>query len=67
MHLVYKALEKYAIPNSVPPELLPPGKRKDPLPQSVPIIPIAPLSKPEPVKVRKLLKPIFLLNNKLQS
>lgn len=29
MHLVYKALEKYAIPNVLPPELMPPGKRKD--------------------------------------
>lgn len=27
MHLVYKALEKYAIPNSLPPELLPPGRQ----------------------------------------
>jgi hypothetical protein len=55
MHLVYKALEKYAIPNSVPPELLPPGKRKDPPPPTIsaPIIPIAPITKPvEPAKVR---------------
>ncbi|XP_066150911.1 epidermal growth factor receptor substrate 15-like 1 isoform X2 [Euwallacea fornicatus] len=29
MHLVYKALEKYAIPNTLPPELAPPLKRKD--------------------------------------
>ncbi|XP_012262607.1 epidermal growth factor receptor substrate 15-like 1 isoform X2 [Athalia rosae] len=29
MHLVYKALEKYAIPSMLPPELLPPGKRKE--------------------------------------
>lgn len=29
MHLVYKALEKYAIPSVLPPELMPPGKRKD--------------------------------------
>ncbi|CAH1393877.1 unnamed protein product [Nezara viridula] len=28
MHLVYKALEKYAIPNSLPPELLPPGRQE---------------------------------------
>lgn len=28
MHLVYKALEKYAIPNTLPPELMPPPKRK---------------------------------------
>lgn len=39
MHLVYKALEKYAIPSVLPPELMPPGKRKDmPKPKSpVPI------------------------------
>uniref|UniRef100_A0A023F0U2 Putative synaptic vesicle protein ehs-1 n=2 Tax=Triatoma infestans TaxID=30076 RepID=A0A023F0U2_TRIIF len=29
MHLVYKALEKYSIPNTLPPELLPPDKRKN--------------------------------------
>ncbi|XP_012276830.1 epidermal growth factor receptor substrate 15-like 1 isoform X2 [Orussus abietinus] len=29
MHLVYKALEKYAIPSVLPPELMPPGKRKE--------------------------------------
>lgn len=29
MHLVYKALEKHAIPNSLPPELLPAGRRKE--------------------------------------
>lgn len=37
MHLVYKALEKYAIPSVLPPELMPPGKRKDsttPVPKS---------------------------------
>lgn len=28
MHLVYKALEKYAIPSVLPTELLPPAKRK---------------------------------------
>lgn len=27
MHLVYKALEKYAIPNSLPMELMPPSKK----------------------------------------
>ncbi|KAL1501933.1 hypothetical protein ABEB36_007160 [Hypothenemus hampei] len=32
MHLVYKALEKYAIPNTLPSELAPPLKRKDSLP-----------------------------------
>ncbi|XP_034184651.1 epidermal growth factor receptor pathway substrate 15 isoform X3 [Osmia lignaria lignaria] len=34
MHLVYKALEKYAIPSVLPPELMPPGKRKDSIPVS---------------------------------
>lgn len=29
MHLVYKALEKHTIPNTLPSELIPPGKRKD--------------------------------------
>lgn len=29
MHLVYKALEKHTIPNTLPPELMPPGKRKE--------------------------------------
>ncbi|CAH0550922.1 unnamed protein product [Brassicogethes aeneus] len=29
MHLVYKALEKHAIPNTLPPELMPPAKRKN--------------------------------------
>jgi len=29
MHLVYKALEKYAIPSVLPAELLPPTKRKN--------------------------------------
>nr|CAD7260564.1 unnamed protein product [Timema shepardi] len=37
MHLVYKALEKYTIPNSLPPELMPPVKRKEPI--SVPVLP----------------------------
>nr|CAD7428704.1 unnamed protein product [Timema monikensis] len=37
MHLVYKALEKYTIPNSLPPELMPPVKRKEPI--SVPTLP----------------------------
>ncbi|KAI4486108.1 hypothetical protein M0804_006597 [Polistes exclamans] len=54
MHLVYKALEKYAIPSVLPPELMPPGKRKDismlvsksPVPMTVPTMtppPIPPL------------------------
>lgn len=29
MHLVYKALDKFAIPNSLPVELMPPTKRKN--------------------------------------
>jgi epidermal growth factor receptor substrate 15 len=44
MHLVYKALEKYTIPNMLPPELMPPSKRKDSvqaaaLPGAVPVLP----------------------------
>ncbi|XP_039277256.1 epidermal growth factor receptor substrate 15-like 1 isoform X3 [Nilaparvata lugens] len=42
MHLVYKALEKYAIPNVLPPELMPPGKRKDSI-ASGPVIPVTPV------------------------
>lgn len=38
MHLVYKALEKYAIPNTLPPELMPPPKRKGSTPIGAPII-----------------------------
>lgn len=49
MHLVYKALEKYAIPNCLPPELLPPGKRKDSVP-SAPVIPVIPIVPVIPVK-----------------
>lgn len=45
MHLVYKALEKYAIPNSLPPELLPPDKRKD----SIPAVAPQPQQPPQPV------------------
>ncbi|XP_050447631.1 epidermal growth factor receptor substrate 15-like 1 isoform X2 [Cataglyphis hispanica] len=40
MHLVYKALEKYAIPNVLPPELMPPGKRKDMIPKTKSPIPM---------------------------
>ncbi|XP_057322439.1 epidermal growth factor receptor substrate 15-like 1 isoform X2 [Microplitis mediator] len=52
MHLVYKALEKHAIPSVLPPELMPAGKRKEapliadlPAPAMVaaPIPPIPPL------------------------
>ena len=41
MHLVYKALEKHSIPNVLPPELLPPGKRK-PSGTAPPPVPPAP-------------------------
>ncbi|EZA52898.1 hypothetical protein DMN91_010464 [Ooceraea biroi] len=41
MHLVYKALEKYAIPSILPPELMPPGKRKDIMPKAASPIPIS--------------------------
>lgn len=53
MHLVYKALEKYAIPSCLPPELLPPGKRKESI-SNVPVIPVTsviPVVKHEPPKV----------------
>lgn len=39
MHLVYKALEKHAIPNTLPPELMPPAKRKGSTPVTAPILP----------------------------
>jgi len=44
MHLVYKALEKYAIPSVLPAELLPPEKRKNSSVASspVPILPVLP-------------------------
>ncbi|KAJ1523908.1 hypothetical protein ONE63_010459 [Megalurothrips usitatus] len=41
MHLVYKALEKHSIPNVLPAELLPPGKRK-PSGATPPPVPPAP-------------------------
>ncbi|KAF0760905.1 epidermal growth factor receptor substrate 15-like 1 isoform X1, partial [Aphis craccivora] len=41
MHLVYKALEKYAIPSVLPTELLPPAKRKGIMANSpVPVLPV---------------------------
>lgn len=58
MHLVYKALEKYAIPSVLPPELMPPGKRKDiilpkaksPMPMGVAIAAsMSPQSQPPPI------------------
>lgn len=40
MHLVYKALEKYAIPNTLPPELIAPEKKKLASPVGgVPVLP----------------------------
>lgn len=38
MHLVYKALEKHAIPNTLPPELMPPAKRKGSTPMGATLI-----------------------------
>ncbi|KAK3927147.1 Epidermal growth factor receptor substrate 15-like 1 [Frankliniella fusca] len=46
MHLVYKALEKHSIPNVLPPELLPPGKRK---PSGVGAPPVPPAPAPAAV------------------
>lgn len=42
MHLVYKALEKYAIPSVLPTELLPPAKRKGStlVNSPVPVLPV---------------------------
>lgn len=41
MHLVYKALEKYAIPSVLPTELFPPTKRKATMANSpVPVLPV---------------------------
>ena len=39
MHLVHKGMAKEAIPNVIPPSLMPPSKRKGPLPGSVPVLP----------------------------
>ncbi|KAK9874093.1 hypothetical protein WA026_002447 [Henosepilachna vigintioctopunctata] len=38
MHLVYKALDKFAIPNSLPVELMPPAKRKGSASPAPPIL-----------------------------
>lgn len=40
MHLVYKALEKYAIPSVLPSELMPLGKRKDIIPKTKSPVPM---------------------------
>lgn len=39
MHLIYKALENFPVPSSLPPSLLPASKRKKSLPGSVPVLP----------------------------
>ncbi|XP_076287151.1 epidermal growth factor receptor pathway substrate 15 isoform X2 [Lasioglossum baleicum] len=50
MHLVYKALEKYAIPSVLPPELMPPGKRKDvTVPVSKSPVPVGITAVPPPI------------------
>lgn len=50
MHLVYKALEKYAIPSVLPPELMPPGKRKDiAIPVTKPPAPVVMTAAPPPI------------------
>lgn len=77
MHLVYKALEKHAIPSVLPPELMPPAKRKDSIPLSkspappvVPPVPIQPipsvaavnsLAGLEAVKVCKIVRYLTIL------
>ncbi|XP_064211795.1 epidermal growth factor receptor substrate 15-like 1 isoform X3 [Tribolium castaneum] len=38
MHLVYKALDKFAIPNTLPPELMPPAKTKNNPPLVAPLL-----------------------------
>ncbi|XP_051163488.1 epidermal growth factor receptor substrate 15-like 1 isoform X2 [Leptopilina boulardi] len=48
MHLVYKALEKYAIPHVLPPELMPPGKRKDVSESKSPALPVVGAPPPIP-------------------
>lgn len=48
MHLVYKALEKHTIPNTLPPELMPPGKRKDSAVSPTNLISTAPVKPPLP-------------------
>jgi len=39
MHLVHKGMAKEQIPISLPPGLVPPSKRKGPLPGAVPVLP----------------------------
>lgn len=58
MHLVYKALEKYAIPATLPPELLPPEKRKGSTPAPVPLLSRSLDGiKPEPTKPVQTVQP----------
>lgn len=47
---MYKALEKYAIPSVLPPELMPPGKRKPapPIIGQSPGVQIPPMATPPP-------------------
>lgn len=48
MHLVYKALEKHAIPNTLPIELMPPAKRKGSTPMGPPVVMNRPLDGMKP-------------------
>lgn len=50
MHLVYKALEKEPVPMTLPPDLVPPGKRKKTLAGAVPVLP-PPGAVPGPIMV----------------
>ncbi|XP_031329295.1 epidermal growth factor receptor substrate 15-like 1 isoform X2 [Photinus pyralis] len=62
MHLVYKALEKHAIPNILPTELMPPPKRKESVSMTTPIIPrgidgIKPEVPPPPPNIEPIVPP----------
>lgn len=68
MHLVYKALEKYTIPNTLPAELMAPSKRKgsSPVPPLLhrgmdgfkPEVPIQPMHPPQPVMIQPIIPPM---------
>ncbi|XP_025423267.1 epidermal growth factor receptor substrate 15-like 1 isoform X2 [Sipha flava] len=60
MHLVYKALEKYAIPSVLPPELLPPTKRKSSVVANspVPVVPVLPSGVPSNLVKQPPKRPI---------
>uniref|UniRef100_UPI00398E7CDA epidermal growth factor receptor substrate 15 isoform X1 n=1 Tax=Pristiophorus japonicus TaxID=55135 RepID=UPI00398E7CDA len=61
MYLVYRALEKEAVPFSLPPALVPPSKRKKTrIPASVPLIP----SPPSVKESRQSLPPVGILPTK---